>query len=256
MHIGLGERDSKGNPPFYAITYSDVIPGPKLDLETLKGVVVTVTGKIQEYGQTGFASVDVKSTSQIVPHRLERAQVEANGQQSAAKPSSASQSGSQPISAEVVDIPAAQAQFGIKAGNIKVSFSDGHTEVWTHSGDCRSAKVSPKGDVGWMRIAKRETLSNSGKTIALNNDSLVVHLLDGTTKKFPPLGENHFIPDWSFADDDKAVIVRSAGYHGPASYLQYDLASGKVIDSRGNGYTPYAKLPAWAKPLADPVIDE
>jgi hypothetical protein len=55
MHIGLGERDSKGNPPFYAITYSDVIPGPKLDLEKLKGVVVTVSGKIQEYGQTGFA---------------------------------------------------------------------------------------------------------------------------------------------------------------------------------------------------------
>ena len=162
--FGLGERDSKGNPPFYAITYSDVIPGPKLDLEKLKGVVVTVTGKIQEYGQTGFASVDVKSTSQIVPHRLERAQVEANGQQSAAKPSSASQSGSQPISAEVVDIPAAQAQFGIKAGNIKVSFSDGHTEVWTHSGDCRSAKVSPKGNVGWIRIAKRETLSPSGKS--------------------------------------------------------------------------------------------
>jgi len=101
MHIGLGERDSKGNPPFYAITYSDVIPGPKLDLEKLKGVVVTVTGKIEEYGQTGFASV---------------------------------------------------------------------------------------------------------KTIALNNDSLVVHLLDGTTKKFPPFGENHFIPDWSFSDDDKAVI--------------------------------------------------
>jgi hypothetical protein len=252
MHIGLSERDSKGNPPFYAITYSDVIPGPKLDLEKLKGVVVTVTGKIQEYGQTGFASVDVKSTSQIVPHRLERAQVEANGQQSAAKPSSASQSGSQPISAEVVDIPAAQAQFGIKAGNIKVSFSDGHTEVWTHSGDCRSAKVSPKGNVGWIRIAKRETLSPSGKTIALNNDSLVVHLLDGTTKKFPPFGENHFIPDWSFADDDKAVIVRSGGYHGPASYVQYDLTSGKVIDSRGNGYTPYAELPAWAKPLADP----
>ena len=142
-----------------------------------------------------------------------------------------------------------------KLATLKLPSVDGHTEVWTHSGDCYNAKVSPKGNVGWIRIAKRET-GPSGKTIALNNDSLVVHLLDGTTKKFPPLGENHFIPDWRFADDDKAVIVRSAGYHGPASYVQYDLASGKVIDSRGNGYTPYAKLPAWAKPLADPVIDE
>jgi tetratricopeptide (TPR) repeat protein len=165
---------------------------------------------------------------------------------------SSGQSGSKPISAEVVDIPELQAEFGIKAGNVKVTFSDGHTAVWTHSGDCQNAKVSPKGNVGWIRIAKRETLSPSGKTIALNNDSLVVHLIDGTTKKFPPFGENHFIPDWRFAEDDKAVIVRSGGYHGPASYVQYDLASGKVIDSRGSGYTPYAQLPAWAKPLADP----
>ena len=67
MHIGLGERDSKGNPPFYAITYSDVIPGPKLDLEKLKGVVVAVTGKIE--GKSGVSRIFVKSTSQIVPHR-------------------------------------------------------------------------------------------------------------------------------------------------------------------------------------------
>ena len=51
MHIGLGERDSKENPPFYAITYSDVIPGPKLDLEKLKGVVVTVTEKSKNMGK-------------------------------------------------------------------------------------------------------------------------------------------------------------------------------------------------------------
>jgi len=256
MHIGLGERDSKGNPPFYAITYSDVIPGPKLDLEKLKGVVVTVTGKIQEYGQTGFASVDVKSTSQIVPHRLERAQVEANGQQSAAKPSSASQSGSQPISAEVVDIPAAQGQFRIKAGNVKVTFSDGHTEVLTHTGDCYDAKVSRKGNVGWIRSAKMVPVQDrdgdaSGKMHAITADSLVIRLLDGRTKKFPPLGDNHFIEDWKFGDDDKTVVLRSHGYHGNSSYVQYGLASGKVINSLSN-YVPYAELPAWAKPVGDP----
>lgn len=70
LHIGLGDCGPGGeNVPFYAITYSDVIPGPKLDFEKLKGVVVTVTGKIKEYGRTGTASIDVKSTSQIVPHR-------------------------------------------------------------------------------------------------------------------------------------------------------------------------------------------
>jgi hypothetical protein len=139
-----------------------------------------------------------------------------------------------------------------KIGNVKVTFTDGHSEVLTHTDDCYNAKVSPKGNVGWIRIAKRKTLSPSGKTIALDNDSLVVHLMDGTTKKFPPFDENRFIVDWTFAADDKTVILRSMGYHGPSSFVQYDLASGKVIDSRGPGYTPYAKLPAWAKPLADP----
>jgi hypothetical protein len=70
LHIGLGDCGPGGeNVPFYAITYSDVISGPKLDFEKLKGAVVTVTGKIKEYGRTGIASIDVKHTSQIVPHR-------------------------------------------------------------------------------------------------------------------------------------------------------------------------------------------
>jgi hypothetical protein len=42
-HVGLGHCDP--SEEFFAITYSDVIPGPKLDLEKLKGVVVTVTGR-------------------------------------------------------------------------------------------------------------------------------------------------------------------------------------------------------------------
>jgi hypothetical protein len=131
-------------------------------------------------------------------------------------------------------------------GNVKVTFSDGHTEVLTHTGDCYNTKLSPNGNVGWIRVGKSERAK----------DSVVVRLPDGTTKKFPPFGENLNIMNWKFADDDKAVIVRSMGHHGPSSYVQYDLASGKVIDSRGPGYTPYAKLPPWAKLLADPVADE
>ena len=139
-----------------------------------------------------------------------------------------------------------------KIGNVKVTFTDGHSEVLTHTGDCSNAKVSPKGNVGWIRGAKMEIISPSVKAIALNKDSLVVRLPDGRIKKFPPFGENTFIMDWTFAADDKTVILRSMGYHGPSSFVQYDLASGKVIDSRGPDYTPYAELPPWAKPLAQP----
>ena len=149
---------------------------------------------------------------------------------------------------------------GRKTGNVKVTFTDGRTEVLTHTGDCFDAKVSPNGNVGWIRSAKLEHLTdNKGvtypKMVAVNKDSLVVRLLDGKTRKFPPLGENTFIVDWRFGDDDKTVILRSMGYHGPSSFVKYDLASGKVIDSRGPGYTPYAELPAWAKLLADDLRD-
>ena len=64
--VGLGECGAKSNPPFWAVTRSDIIiPGPKL--EKLKGVVVTVTGKIDYFPDA--AKIEVKSTSQIVPHR-------------------------------------------------------------------------------------------------------------------------------------------------------------------------------------------
>ena len=62
-NIGLGNCDAQ--TPFWVVTHGD-ISGPKLDLEKLKGVVVTVTGKIDN--ESGVPRVFVKSTSQIVPH--------------------------------------------------------------------------------------------------------------------------------------------------------------------------------------------
>jgi len=49
------------------VTHGD-ISGPKLDVEELKGVVVTVTGKIEAHDDR-VRRIFVKSTSQIVPHR-------------------------------------------------------------------------------------------------------------------------------------------------------------------------------------------
>jgi hypothetical protein len=149
----------------------------------------------------------------------------------------------------IIVVPRAE---GRETGNVKVTFSDGHTEILTHMGDCYNAKVSPQGNVGWISVGKSENVPGPRRTIQTGKDSVVVRLVDGKTKNFPPLGENRFIMDWRFADDDKTLIVRSMGYHGPSSYVQYDLASGKMIDSRGPSYTRYAELPRWAKPLAHP----
>ena len=151
---------------------------------------------------------------------------------------------------DVSIMPVSSRSEGGETGNVKVTFSDGHTEMLTHTGDCYKAKVSAKGKIGWIGIGKTE--SNFGRSMKVGKDSLVVRLPDATTKKFPPFEENVCIMDWRFTDDDKTLIVRSMGYHGPSSYVQYDLATGKVIDSRGPNYTPYAKLPTWAKPLAYP----
>lgn len=221
------------NSPFWIIV-NDNASGPDLNIQDLKGVTIAATGKIERPDTQPW--LVVKSTTQI----------QARSQRSTPKD----------VSIIVVRSPSE----GRKTGNVKVTFTDRRTQVLTHTGDCFDAKVSPNGNVGWIQSAKMEHLTdNEGvtypKMVAVNKDSLVVRLLDGKTRKFPPLGENTFIVDWRFGDDDKTVILRSAGYHGPSSFVQYDLASGKVIDSRGNGYTPYAELPAWAKPLADDLRD-
>jgi hypothetical protein len=64
FNIGLG--DCAAQTPFWVVTHGD-ISGPKLDISELKGVVVTVTGKIDN--EPGVPRIFVKSTSQIVPHR-------------------------------------------------------------------------------------------------------------------------------------------------------------------------------------------
>ena len=157
-----------------------------------------------------------------------------------------------PKRASIIVVPSRYDGYVVKTGNVKVTFSDGHAEVWTHSGDCYNVKISPKGNVGWIRIDKKKI--DPRRMIVVGKDSLVVRRLDESIKTFPPFDENVSIMDWSFAGDT-ALIIRSMGYHGPSSFVRYDLTSGDVIDSCGPNYIPYAKLPKWAKPLADPEDD-
>ena len=63
-NLGLGDCD--GQTPFWVVTHGE-ISGPKLNVSELKGVVVTVTGKIDN--DSGVPRIFVTSTSQIVPHR-------------------------------------------------------------------------------------------------------------------------------------------------------------------------------------------
>jgi hypothetical protein len=158
-----------------------------------------------------------------------------------------------PKSASIVIVPSAYDEFLIPTGDVKVTFNDGHSERWTHSGDCHNVKVSASGTVGWIRMDKKHV--DTHRKMSTGKDSLIVRLRGGKIKEFPLFDENVGIMDWRFVDDGKVVIVKSMGFHGPASYARYELSTSRLIDSRGPTYSPYDKLPSWAKPLADPKYD-
>ena len=86
-----------------------------------------------------------------------------------------------PKSASIVVVASPFDSFLIQTGNVKITFRDGHSEFWTHSGDCHNAKVSTTGEVGWIRMDKK---SVDVRRMALaGKDSLVVRLLDGAKSR-------------------------------------------------------------------------
>jgi hypothetical protein len=150
----------------------------------------------------------------------------------------------QPKTAEVVNIPPAQANFGVVVGDIKIVFSDGRSETVTKGGNCMEPHVSEAGNIGWAHCSGFD-----GKGYALNQ-KLVVRLIDGAVKTFSPNPNGVFIENWAFADNDSAVVIQSRGHHGPMSFIRYDLANGRV-SAKKDGRNDDEPLPAWARSLAN-----
>jgi len=159
-------------------------------------------------------------------------------------PIRAQEAASKPSAAEVVDIPAAHAQLNIKARSIKITFSDGHMEVVGKNGNCMDPHVSGKGDVGWTQCTEF-----NAKDYAMNQ-KLVVRLPVGRTKEFAPNPKAPFITRWKFVDNDSAVLIRSMSFHGPQSYIRYDLATGRMTNKK-DGTNDAEPVPKWAQPLGD-----
>ncbi len=149
-----------------------------------------------------------------------------------------------PVKAEIVDVPAERRDWGVPIGNVKVTFSDGHTEMWTKEGKAIHAKVSKTGIVGWSRYAQR----NSHEEPV--NSKLRLLLSEKDIKDFDAASSGPYIEKWDFADNDTVVVIMSRGRHGPASYVKYDIRSGNLLDSAGLGL-PNKTLPEWTKPLGD-----
>ena len=148
-----------------------------------------------------------------------------------------------PKSASIIDVPSERRDSGISIGNVKVLFTGGHTEMWTKLGRAEIPKVAKSGLVGWITFTERNDLG-----WAVTNTLRVCWPPDGnhkdfTTEAFP------FIENWDFADNETTVIIKSRGSHGPAEFLKYRLADGKVLGEAYGG--PGHELPAWAKPYKD-----
>jgi hypothetical protein len=149
-----------------------------------------------------------------------------------------------PKSVMIIDVPRERRDYGTNIGNIKVQFSDGHSEVWTSRGRCIYAEVSPHGLVGWTRYILR----NSHQEPV--NNVLRIRFPDGRVEDFQACPGGPFIEEWAFVDNDSAVVIKSRRRHGPACYIKHSLRTGRVIENVEVS-TPYDRLPKWAQPYAD-----
>src|SRR5205814_7325243 len=81
-------------------------------------------------------------------------------------------------------------------------------------------------------------------------DKLLIQLHTGARREFFMEADNPFISNWNLAENDTAVSIEVSGYHGPRSYLEYDLQTGQTKDQI-IGYVSPETLPAWAKQISD-----
>jgi uncharacterized repeat protein (TIGR03803 family) len=126
---------------------------------------------------------------------------------------------------------------------VKVTFSDGHTEVIRNGGNCMEPHVSAKGDVGWIQCTGFDR-----KGYALN-EKLIIRSAKGDQKEFKPDPKAPFIVAWTFVDNDSAVVIQSMSFHGPSSYSRYDLATERKTNEKA-GRDDSEPLPEWARPVA------
>lgn len=152
-----------------------------------------------------------------------------------------------PLKAEMVAVPSVADSWMIQTGNIKVTFSDRHAEMWTKDGSCVSPRVSSSGKVGWVHVDKSQIDSINKRRIGI--DVVVVQTIDGTKKTFPPHSEAPFIEGWGFVDNGSAIAIESRRQHGHAFYIKYKTDTGQKIEEI-DYYTPVEQLPPWAQSVS------
>jgi hypothetical protein len=124
-------------------------------------------------------------------------------------------------------------------GNISVTLSDGHREVWTTTGHCLLPKISRSGLVGWTHAVVQHSRGGWMNTqLRIARDGRLIAHFDVSRA---------FIDLWDFADNDTCVVIRCVNAHGPSWIQKHRIDTGELVAEgpcSGN-------VPEWAKPYAD-----
>ncbi|MFN2623900.1 MAG: hypothetical protein ABR611_13765 [Chthoniobacterales bacterium] len=150
-----------------------------------------------------------------------------------------------PVAARIVDVrgaPPEQDRYGNRVGNVEVTLSNSHKEVWTHSGRCELPKVSKSGLVGWTYAAGRHSRG------AWMNAELCIARTRRDIARFTV--DRAFIERWDFSDNDTCVVTVSRNIHGPSWIEKLRIDNGEVVDSC-SGSNDTDKTPEWARPYLD-----
>ena len=93
-----------------------------------------------------------------------------------------------------------------KIGNVRVTDSDGTTDLWTFKGNCAEPKVSPKGSVGWEVYE----LGADGKTLAVYNGLYInnhVRVCDHGKVVANLESAKGFIEGWRSCEEERLSLV-------------------------------------------------
>ena len=149
----------------------------------------------------------------------------------------------QPVSAQIIVQDGAESE-GTPVGNVRVTYADGSTDLWTTKGNCALARVAPDGLVGWTvrgpetKIAASYTVRPNGTLVLCRKGRVIAEVKSA----------KGFIEEWAFVENGSRLVLVTRGAHGPGYIELHDTAAGKLIESVKASTD---NLPLWARPYAE-----
>jgi hypothetical protein len=143
-----------------------------------------------------------------------------------------------PIAASILRVQSQSVADWRAVGNVSVTLSDGHREVWTTTGHCLLPKVSSSGLVGWTHAVGQHSRGGWMNTqLRIARDGRLIAHFDVSRA---------FIDFWDFTDKDTCVVIRCVNAHGPSWIEKYRIDTGDLIAEGSCSHD----VPEWAKPYA------